>query len=248
LGNLAESLIHCGDFVHRNSHVSMSRSRSIFSSLAAVILLAGVSAEAASREEALQIARAYAEHQWTPSAKNIRHGRDSAGIEVQTPDSAGGTDDGHWTPGQVQTGMAYKWGGFDTIQSFDAGIRKGKGAGDLYSAEKRRKGGAAVSAETVGVDCSGFVSRCWSLGRKQSTSTLPSICKLLASPAELLPGDILNQPGGHVVLFAGWLDERRTRGSFYEAEPFSKVIRSEYEIAALTARGFKPMRYRQMRD
>jgi hypothetical protein len=39
-------------------------------------------------------------------------------------------------------GLPYKWGGFDTIASFEEGLRAGKAAGDLYNAEKRRKEGA----------------------------------------------------------------------------------------------------------
>jgi len=58
----------------------------------------------------------------------------------------------------------------------------------------------------------------------------------------------MNASGGHVILFAKWLGEEKTRALFYEAEPFSKVIASEKSIADLQASGFRPMRYRQIRD
>ena len=58
----------------------------------------------------------------------------------------------------------------------------------------------------------------------------------------------MNQPGGHVLLFAHWLDDSRKHALFYEAEPFSKVIRSQQSIEELQARGFRPLRYRKIRE
>ena len=43
--------------------------------------------------------------------------------------------------------FSYKWGGLDTPESFDAGIRAGKAAGDVYTCEKRRLDGDGVSEE-----------------------------------------------------------------------------------------------------
>jgi hypothetical protein len=146
------------------------------------------------------------------------------------------------------TGVAYKWGGFDTPQTFDTGIRAGKAAGDVYTAEKRRKGGAAVSGDAVGIDCSGFISRCWKLPKKYSTESLASISLKLASPATLEPADIMDQPGGHVILFVKWLDADKSRALFYESSPFSKTLASERVIAELTSAGYQPMRYRQIHD
>lgn len=216
-----------------------------------VLFVSVASAEPLTRREALQIAQEYATHRWEASVKNVFHGLDRAGIAVRTPnrnDASPNGDDGLWTLGKTNVGVPYKWGGFDTLGSFDAGVRAGKAAGDLYSAEKRRKGGAAVSPYAVGIDCSGFISRCWKLPRKQSTSTLASICKRLPSPAELRPGDIMNTANGHVLLFAKWIDDAKTRALFYEAEPFSKVIASEQDIADMVRAGYKPLRYRKIRE
>lgn len=213
---------------------------------------AAIQAEPVSRNEALRIADAFARHSWKATARNVLHGLDPARIEVHTPDrSAASTvadDTGLWKVGAGNVGMPYKWGGFDSLESFARGIRAGKAAGDLYSAEKRRKGGAAVSAQAVGIDCSGFVSRCWKLSQKYATSTLPGICTPLRSVAELKPADIMNQPGGHVLLFARWLDDSKTRALFYEAEPFSKVVASEQDVPALAASGYRPLRFRGIRD
>jgi hypothetical protein len=208
-------------------------------------------ADAITRSDALRIAETYVQHRWSASATNLRHGTDASGIEVHTPDRAGGHGDPAvdcWLVDAPNTGIAYKWGGFDTPTAFDAGIRKGKAAGDVYTPEKRRKGGAAVSAEAVGIDCSGFVSRCWNLSEKHSTSMLFAISQRLPAPEALQPADIMNTAEGHVLLFVRWLDAEKTRALFYESAPYSKTRASERELAALTAAGYVPLRYRKIRD
>ena len=198
------------------------------------------------RAEAVAIARSFAEHSWQAAARHVRHGPDGKGVDVQTPD--GPTTDGLWTPDSANTGVPYKWGGFDSLASFEAGLRAGKAAGDLYSSEKRRLADTAVSSQAVGVDCSGFISRCWKLRKKYGTVTLGSICKRLGTPAELRAGDIMNQAGGHVLLFSHWLDDAKSRALFYEAHPFSKVIASEHPVPEMVSGGFVPMLYREIAE
>jgi len=208
-------------------------------------------AQALTRSDALQVAENYIHHQWQSSDKNLRHGPDSRGVQIHTPDRPGGhgsPDEACWEVGATNSGVAYKWGGFDTPESFDKGVRAGKAAGDVYTPDKRRLGGNAVSGDAVGIDCSGFVSRCWKLPRKYDTSNLAEICQKLPSPAQLQPADIMNTEGGHVILFVKWLDEAKARALFYEAAPFSKTLSSERDIATLIASGYAPMRYRKIRD
>ena len=206
---------------------------------------------AITRSESLKIAETFVHHRWTAQNVNIRHGKDRSGIEIHTPDQAGGrsqpASDG-WKAEGDNVGVAYKWGGFDTPGSFSTGVKAGKAAGDVYTSDKRRLGGAAVSGDAVGIDCSGFVSRCWKLPRKHSTSMLAGICQRLASPAELRPADILNTAEGHVFLFVRWADDAKTRAICYEAAPFSKTRQSEQNVADLVASGYEPLRYRQMKD
>ena len=221
--------------------------RTLVFALLTLIVPAFAKAAPPTRPEVVQIAEAFANHRWEPTPKNILHGRDRAGIEVKTPDRSTGNPD-LWQPGQPYVGVPYKWGGFDSLESFERGVKAGKAAGDLYSAEKRRLGGKAVSSSAVGLDCSGFISRCWRLGEKQSTSSLTALCVKLSSLAELRPGDALNQPGGHVVLFVKWLDASRTRFLCYEAEPFSRVRASERHAPEMLVAGYSLLRYRQMRD
>ena len=202
--------------------------------------------------ETLAIAKRLTTHPWRPFAKNILHGKDAAGIVVQTPD-AGFTEQperpGWWLPGEVNSGMPYKWGGFDDPSSFDAAIANGLAAGDVSSPAKRRADNSAVSAHAAGVDCSGFVSRCLKLPSVHDTTQLPAICNLLHDAQDLRPGDLLNIPHRHVLLSAGWASPDRQTIYFYEtggAPDFWKPGLRRASLAALLALGYQPLRYRGM--
>lgn len=224
----------------------------LFVLVAALVARADMcSAQSVTRAESLKIAESFIQHRWQSSAKNVRHGKDSDGIEIHTPDRQGGRGSPPsecWLPEAENIGVAYKWGGNDSPKSFSAGIRAGKAGGDVYTAEKRRRGDKAVSADAVGIDCSGFIGHCWKLTTRHSTNSLPSICQKLSSPAVLEPADIMNTQNGHVLLFVRWLDGEKKRAVFYEAAPFSKTLASERDIAEMTAAGYAPLRYRQIRN
>lgn len=209
------------------------------------------SAQTVTRAEALKIAESFIQHRWNASAKNVRHGKDSDGVEVHTPDRDGGRCEPLsecWVPDAENIGVAYKWGGNDTPKSFSAGILAGKAGGDVYTDEKRRRVGKLVSSDAVGIDCSGFINHCWKLAKRHSTNSFPSICQKLSSPAELEAGDIMNRENVHVYLFVKWLDAEKERALFYEASPFSKTVASEHDVRALAAGGYRPLRYRHIRD
>jgi hypothetical protein len=199
-------------------------------------------------QEALAIAHAYASMKWTPRPENARHGIDPGGILVHTPDhglAAHGFARGSWKPGIVQTGMPYQWGGFDTPRTFVQRVRRGAAAGDIATPYKRSGGDAVVSEEAAGIDCSGFVSRCWRLTRSISTAELPGITDEITWQ-QLLPGDILLKDG-HVLLFAGW----QRPGSIilaYEAGPFPawKVAANAMPTDLLFQQNYHPRRYRHI--
>ena len=208
-------------------------------------------AQSITRAEVLKIAESYVEHRWESSPRNLLHGKDRNGIEVHTPDRDGGRGSplpNCWRVNAENIGVTYKWGGIDTLQSFDVGIRAGKAAGDVYTPEKRRHAEAAVSSAAVGVDCSGFICCCWKLTTRYSTRSLASICQKLLSTDALQSADIMNHPGGHVVLFVRWLDDNKKRALFYESAPFSKTLASERNVNEMVAGGYLPMRYRQIRN
>lgn len=140
---------------------------------------------AVSRSSALRIGDTYVLHQYSCRAANL------SPVNVTGPDG-----DIVRTPSWLISGMnarvPYMWGGFNTINSFDNGLLSGKYAGDINT--------AGVSGYAVGVDCSGFVSRCWQLTYHCSTSGMPNITGAYGSWDEMKPGDAVLK-NGHVRMF-----------------------------------------------
>lgn len=93
------------------------------------------------------------------------------------------------------TGIPYKWGGFDNVSQFSTKLAQGKTAGDVKSGSTE----AYVVASVTGIDCSGFISRCYNLNTKLGTTTMSNEFNNYSGPAEL--GDIYNKYGSHVVMF-----------------------------------------------
>lgn len=208
---------------------------------------------AVKRKEAIAMARRYLTHVWHPTEKNAFHGQDPDGIRIDTPDIAFQPKKqrpGWWLPNKPNTGLPYKWGGFDLPEDFDRGLRAGQYAGDIYTAQKRALLDAAVSRHVVGIDCSGLISRCWKLPRAYSTRELTALCDPVKNLADLKPGDIFNLHNSHVLLFAGWSDAKRTRLQAYEAgsPPTWKVLLNDMPLTLLTTQGYTAWRYRGMRD
>ena len=201
--------------------------------------------------EALAIAHTYAKHNWKPFSRNILHGKDPSGVQVDTPDIGYTPPSGRvgwWVPGEVNEGIPYKWGGFDDPNSFDESVAAGLAAGDVSSPAKRAADNAAVSGRAAGVDCSGFVSRCLKLPRVYDSAQLPAICDPLPRAADLQPGDLLNIPRRHVMLFAGWARPDHSWILFYETGgiPQWKPMLKEAPLDALLALGYQPLRYHGM--
>jgi hypothetical protein len=148
---------------------------------------------------ALSRADTYVQHSYTVTSANITNGRilDPNGAEVETPE---------WVRPGIVSPVVYQWGGFYTLAGFDAGLAIGRYAGD--------KATTGVSAYAVGVDCSGFVSRCWNLPYHFSTRMMDDeITVAYSSWDEIQPGDALHKPG-HVRL----LVERNLDGSLLAVE------------------------------
>lgn len=129
------------------------------------------------RDHILEIAHDHYALRWYCSADNL-----------YTPQGGARCD---YTVVGWKSGMAYKWGGYDTVPIFLNDIANGDGAGDVDS--------SAVVSWTTGDDCSGYVSRCWKSGR-YATASFPNISATIAW-GELSPGDALNRPSSHIRLF-----------------------------------------------
>jgi hypothetical protein len=127
-------------------------------------------------------------------------------------------------------------------------IAAGKKAGDVGDAAKRKLGDSGTSGESCGIDCSGFVSRCWNLSRPYSTREFHQICDPLESWNDLLPGDILLNEK-HVVLFVKWKVPGKELAA-YEAGPFPvwRVSACGLYQDKLLNEGYAPWRYRKISE
>jgi hypothetical protein len=207
------------------------------------------------RVEVMQTAVAYANHPWHAGPGNIFHGSDTNGVHIDTQDVAWWGDGGWYADGRTNIGVPYCWDGDSTLAQFDAGLRAGRPAGYHFKKSERRSKthrGPPTSTLPVGVDCSGFVSRCWQLKHRRSTYDMARVCRRLASFDDLQPGDAVNKRYDHIILFAGWLDARHEQMRVYEAgdaqknnlpENYERVHEDVYPRAWLAEKGFVPLRY-----
>lgn len=97
-------------------------------------------------------------------------------------------------PGEYGS-VAYDWGGFDTVEQYNTFMAQGFQAGDMPTSRND-----PPTQCSKGVDCSGFVSRCWGLKEKKGTSNIKDV-SFAIKRSQLKPGDILNLAGSHVTLF-----------------------------------------------
>jgi len=154
----------------------------------------------ATRQKALEIGDTYVQHVWNCRSANLTSGVVTApdGDKIRTAD---------WIKIGENQKIPYKWGGFDLLPAFDNGLLNDDYAGDTYT-----DGGGSNYAR--GVDCSGFVSRCWQLNNHYSTRMMDnpaygSIVQPYNSFYDLKPGDAFHRHG-HVILFV----KHNDNGSF----------------------------------
>lgn len=160
--------------------------------------------------DALAVGDEYVAVQWTATTKNLTNGvvTDSYGNQVRTPD---------WIKVGQNKQVPYKWGGFESLEAFLYGIEILKYAGDNYT-----DNGGTPSA--VGVDCSGFVSRCWNLPRHYATSMMDDGLTLpYTSWSEAEPGDAVHKVG-HVRMVV----KQNNNGSLVVVESSGRDWRVSY--------------------
>ena len=133
------------------------------------------------RSEVLVCAKSYANHPWRSGSSNLTASCSTAYKSI-------------YSPGDY-VGLPYDWGGYMTLFEFDQQIAKGYGAGSYPD--------DGVLSCTAGLDCSGFVSKCWAAGH-YSTSTMYKTSSEIAA-TEVLPGDVYNKAGYHVALYSNTL-------------------------------------------
>ena len=143
---------------------------------------------------------------------------------------------------QTVRGIPYCWGCQGTVGQFMSRVQRGTVAGNVCTKD-------GVRTDVAGVDCSSFVSAAWGLSTHFSTAAIPAIAQQLSNPWDLRPGDALDKPGSHVVLFLGFTPNREAQ--VMEASPGAcngRVCRNIYPLSWLLSRGFIPVRYRGLAD
>jgi hypothetical protein len=146
----------------------------------------------------------------------------------------------HGKLGQEVQGVPYCWGCFGNLWQLNAKLQRGMLAGNVCTRNEPRN-------DVVGVDCSAFVSAAWGLSSHFTTTAIPAIVRRLENPWDLLPGDALNKPGSHVMLFLRFTADRKAE--VIEATPGAcngRVCRNIYPLASMLARGYAPVRFRAL--
>jgi hypothetical protein len=141
---------------------------------------------------------------------------------------------------QEVRGVPYCWGCFGSLNQFRARIAGGTLAGNVCTHNDPRP-------DVAGVDCSAFVSAAWGLNTHFTTSAIPGITTELTNSWDLQPGDALNKPGSHVMLFLGFTPDHKAMVMESSTGGCNgKVCRNTYLLASLLARGYRPVRYRAL--
>lgn len=147
-----------------------------------------------SRDDIIEEAERYVTTSWTVSEKD--RGPDGRcdpgqGRYWQRPKMVTG-------PGSTVRGVPYCWGCTDSPAEFlDAIDTDRKRAGNTCARRDCAK--CIAPSTTAGVDCSGFISNVWRLGKQVTTRSIESV----AAPVQLTemnPGDVFNKAGSHVIL------------------------------------------------
>lgn len=182
----------------------------------------------------------YATHEWYPTEKNVMHGIDANGRYIDTPDITWHGEIlacGWWKVNQINIGIPYGWGNATTLEEFDRGIQDGKYAGNVPE-DKSRYG----SSSSIGVDCSGLLTICWSLPKKIATRDIPNIANII-SITEIRQGDVFTKPGSQVMFFKEFIDFGRTIVRIIDAtRSTGKVAEREFLVEDLLTQGYEVFR------
>ncbi len=142
--------------------------------------------------------------------------------------------------GSYVRGVPYCWGCHGSLSQIGTKVGQGTLAGNVCTRDKPR-------TDVAGVDCSAFVSAAWGLSRHFTTVAIPSITDTLENAWDMRPGDALNRPGSHVMLFLRFTADRKVE--VMEASPGAcngRVCRNVYPMASLLARGYTAVRFRAL--
>jgi len=189
------------------------------------------------RQRVIETAFAFEAVQWT--VNQAAYGRDP---DTSCTGFAGRVRRPGYLHGKLQQevrGMPYCWGCHGSLDQIRAKIERGVLAGNICTHNAPR-------SDATGVDCSAFVSAAWGLASHFTTSAIPSIASRI-EPMDLRPGDALDKPGSHVMLFLRFTADRKAE--VMESSPGAcngRVCHNVYPLASLLARGYMPVRFRAL--
>jgi len=143
---------------------------------------------------------------------------------------------------QEVRGVPYCWGCHGSLANFRLRIEAGTMAGNVCTRNSPR-------IDVAGVDCSAFVSAAWGLSVHYTTAAIPAIAKTVENPWDLKPGDALNKPGSHVMLFLRFTPDRKAEVMESSTGGCNgRVCRNVYPLASLLERGYVPVRFRALAE
>ena len=143
---------------------------------------------------------------------------------------------------QEVRGVPYCWGCHGSLANFRLRIEAGTMAGNVCTRNSPRN-------DVAGVDCSAFVSAAWGLSVHYTTAAIPAIAKTVENPWDLKPGDALNKPGSHVMLFLRFTPDRKAEVMESSTGGCNgRVCRNVYPLASLLERGYVPVRFRALAE
>ncbi|MGY3358060.1 hypothetical protein ACVWZK_004723 [Bradyrhizobium sp. GM0.4] len=204
-----------------------------------VKLDASAAVRPSNRQQAIETAFAFEGIQWKLTQANYGNDPDSqcSGFSrVRRP---------WYLQGKVNQevrGVPYCWGCHGSLANFRQRIESGTLAGNVCTRNAPRP-------DVAGVDCSAFVSAAWGLSVHYTTAAIPAIAAPVANPWDLRPGDALNKPGSHVMLFLRFTPDRKAEVMESSTGGCNgRVCRNVYPLASLLARGYVPVRFRAFAD
>ena len=191
------------------------------------------------RQQVIETAFAFEGVQWLLTPQNY-------GPDPDTPCSGFSRIRRPWylqgKVGQQVRGVPYCWGCHGSLDNFLAQMQHGVKAGNVCTHNEPR-------SDMAGVDCSAFVSAAWGLSVHYTTAAIPAIAKPVGDPWQLRPGDALNKPGSHVMLFLRFTPDRKAEVMESSTGGCNgRVCRNVYPLGALLARGYQPVRFRAFAD
>jgi len=151
-------------------------------------------------------------------------------------------------------GVPYSYGGFDTFANFATHMSQATAsnhykAGDVDTTQQISHSGTGASQWSgkpyFGVDCSGFVSRCWGLSSKQNTTTLLNYV-FNYCPARFQQGDIMDRPGHHVRMYVDSATSLSSTGYYRYAESLGYYYGPwiyPYRISSQVSEGYAQYRF-----